>query len=275
MLCLHGKQDNCGTFDRLVPLLRRRFYYVCLDLPGHGRSSHFPPGFRVTLESYALAAVRAADRLGWTRFACLGHSMGGMTGSLLAAAYPERVAALVMVDSAGPAPVYPEDTVPYMRRLCDGLLDVEAKAATRSAPAYTYGQALDLILTKRPSRLTRPAAEVLIARSLRELPDRGDGGGRRYALSTDQRLKVDYSMMFTPVQQMAVVQAVRCPVLYLRAADNDEHKEPGPKLTRKMYKSNPNVRVVKVDGNHDVHINHPERIAHLIDTFLVSERSKI
>lgn len=273
MLCLHGKQDNCGTFDRLVPLLRRGFYYVCLDLPGHGRSSHFPPGFRVTLESYAVAALRAADRLGWTRFACLGHSMGGMTGSLLAALYPERVTALAMVDSAGPAPVHPHDTVPFMRRVCDGLLAVEAKAAAGSAPAYTYDQALGLILTKRPSRLTRPAAEVLIARSLRELPDRGHG---RYAFTTDQRLKVDYNPVFTPVQQLAVVQAVRCPVLYLRAVDNDEHKKPGPKLTRKMYKSNPNVRVVKVDGNHDVHLNHPERIAPLIDTFLVSaERSKI
>nr|CAH7753933.1 unnamed protein product [Callosobruchus chinensis] len=35
--------DNAGAFDNLIPLLPHKFRYVCIDLPGHGRSSHFPP----------------------------------------------------------------------------------------------------------------------------------------------------------------------------------------------------------------------------------------
>jgi pimeloyl-ACP methyl ester carboxylesterase len=34
ILCLHGRQDNCGTFDRLIPLLSREFSYLAIDLPG-------------------------------------------------------------------------------------------------------------------------------------------------------------------------------------------------------------------------------------------------
>lgn len=34
ILALHGWQDNCGTFDRLIPLLPPDFYVVCLDFCG-------------------------------------------------------------------------------------------------------------------------------------------------------------------------------------------------------------------------------------------------
>ncbi|XP_025198508.1 serine hydrolase-like protein isoform X1 [Melanaphis sacchari] len=270
VLCLHGIQDNCGTFDKLVPLLPRGFYYVCMDTPGQGRSSHYPPGFRITLECYAVAVKRFVDHLQWDRFRCIGHSMGGMIGSLFASLYPEHVASLVMIDSAGPAPVHPQDTVKWLRTACDGLLTIERKAVSGSPPSYTREQAIDALMTKRPSKLTRSSAEALIERSLVDRP------GGRHAFCMDQRLKVPYSQMLSPIQCAAVAYSIQCPVLHLVASDNPYQKSPDVKLSRKIYKSNPNFRVVKVDGNHDVHLNHPERIAGLINKFLLqTERSKI
>ncbi|XP_060852526.1 serine hydrolase-like protein isoform X3 [Rhopalosiphum padi] len=268
VLCLHGIQDNCGTFDKLIPLLLPGFYYVCMDTPGHGRSSHYPPGFRITMECYAVAVKRVVDHLQWDRFKCIGHSIGGMIASLFTSLYPEHVASLVMIDSAGPVPLFPQDTVKWMRTVCDHLLVIERKAASGSPPLYTREQAIDLLMTKRPSKLTRSSAEVLIERSLIERP-----GG--YVFSMDQRLKMLYNQLFSPIQFAAVVDSIQCPVLQLRASDNPRQKNPDVKLSRKMYKSNPNVRVVKVNGNHDVHLNHPERIADLINKFLLFERSKI
>lgn len=269
VLCLHGIQDNCGTFDRLIPLLQQGFYFVCLDLPGHGHSSHFHVGYRLSLESYVLALKRVVDYLEWTKFKCVGHSFGGMIASLFTSIYPEYVESLVMIDAAGPEAIHPQDTVNFIRHVCDGLLTIENKLAEKSPPLYTYEQAVNLILTKRPSQLTRQSAEILIQRSLKE---NADG---LYSLNIDQRLKVHYNQIFSPMQQMAIIQSIKCPVLYLHAIENPFQKKHGNKIVRKMYKSNPNVRVVKVNGNHDVHLNHPERIADLINKFIVYEHSNI
>lgn len=46
LLAFHGWQDNCGTFDRLIPLLPKTIPVLAIDLPGHGRSSHFPTGMQ-------------------------------------------------------------------------------------------------------------------------------------------------------------------------------------------------------------------------------------
>jgi len=35
IVCIHGWQDNAGTFDRLIPLLPREFSYLAIDLPGN------------------------------------------------------------------------------------------------------------------------------------------------------------------------------------------------------------------------------------------------
>ena len=68
------------------------------DLPGYGGS---PP---VDPDAYAVPALaelmgRLADDLGWSRFVLVGHSWGGAIACHLAAAHPERVRALVLVDS--------------------------------------------------------------------------------------------------------------------------------------------------------------------------------
>lgn len=44
ILTLHGRQDNAGSFDTLVPLMPNDVSVLCLDMPGHGLSSHYPKG---------------------------------------------------------------------------------------------------------------------------------------------------------------------------------------------------------------------------------------
>ncbi len=68
------------------------------DLPGYGGS---PP---VAPDDYAVPALaermrELAGDLGWSRFVLVGHSWGGAIACHLAAAHPELVRALVLVDS--------------------------------------------------------------------------------------------------------------------------------------------------------------------------------
>lgn len=42
IIAIHGWQDNAGTFDPLIELLPKDLSILCIDLPGHGLSSHIP-----------------------------------------------------------------------------------------------------------------------------------------------------------------------------------------------------------------------------------------
>ncbi len=80
------------------PLDEAGYDVAAPDLPGYGGS---PP---VDPDDYAVPALaermaRLADELGWDRFVLAGHSWGGAIACHLAAAHPERVRALVLVDS--------------------------------------------------------------------------------------------------------------------------------------------------------------------------------
>lgn len=268
VLYVHGNQDNCTSFDCLIPLLHQGFYYVCIDLPGHGHSSHFSSGFRITTEIYLLVLKRVIDHLKWNKFKCIGHSMGGIIGSLFASIYPEFIESLVMIDS-GPTSIQPQQTVQFMRKLCDKLLTVESKIKNGSPPLYTYEELINMSITRRNSKITRECADLLVKRSLQNHPN------GRYSLNKDQRLKINFNLMLSPAQHMELIYNIKCPVLFLSATENQTLKKIEYKLVRKMYKCNPNVQVIKVNGDHSVHMNDPEQIANLINKFLLSENSKI
>lgn len=265
VMCLHGFQDNCASFDRLVPLLDAGNTYMCLDLPNHGRSSGTPAGARWTLEFYAVAVERAARHARWDRpFACLGHSMGGQVLKLYAALYPERVRGLVMLDSAGPVAVDPDEVVPCARRAADQQLRLEDRATTSAPqPVLTREQALDRIQRRTYSRLSRRSAEMLLPRYVRPGPAAG-----QYLLANDVRLSVPYSEWFSAEQHRHVVDNVRCPVLVVRAADSDAYFDGIYSPFVRMYEARPNFRTVRVPGDHDVHMDHPDRVAPVVDAFL-------
>ena len=65
VLAVHGWMDNAGTFDRLVPLLPKSIYFVAVDLPGHGRSSHLPAGvpYHYTVSFCILHRIRILEIL--------------------------------------------------------------------------------------------------------------------------------------------------------------------------------------------------------------------
>ncbi|GAB6019091.1 hypothetical protein CHUAL_000712 [Chamberlinius hualienensis] len=107
VLGLHGWMDNCATFDRLAPLLPlNKLRFVTVDFPGHGQSSHFPPGSWYQWENYTLTVARIVDYFKWNKFSFLSHSMGAKVSFFYAGCFPQQVKRFVSLDIPYPNPVF-------------------------------------------------------------------------------------------------------------------------------------------------------------------------
>ncbi|QYM76522.1 alpha/beta fold hydrolase [Leucobacter luti] len=95
MVVLHGAGLNAHSFDPL--LLALDVPALSLDLPGHGRSDwRADADYRP--DHLADDVVTALETLASEPVLLLGHSLGGLTAALVAAAKPELVRALVIID---------------------------------------------------------------------------------------------------------------------------------------------------------------------------------
>ncbi|KAJ8791771.1 hypothetical protein J1605_020493 [Eschrichtius robustus] len=128
VLCLHGWLDNANSFDRIIPLLPKDFYYVAMDFGGHGLSSHYSPGFPYDHQNFVSEVCRVAAALKWNRFSLLGHSFGGTVGGMFSCIFPEMVDKLVLLESS-PFILESnelENMLTYKRRAIEHMLQVEA-----------------------------------------------------------------------------------------------------------------------------------------------------
>jgi pimeloyl-ACP methyl ester carboxylesterase len=105
LLLVHGFAASLHTWEPWVERLGDEYRIVSLDLPGHGLT-RAPAGYQPSMEAYTevVEAFAAAQNL--TLFSIGGNSMGGHVSWSYALAHPERVQALILVDSAG----WPEQT---------------------------------------------------------------------------------------------------------------------------------------------------------------------
>lgn len=82
LVLVHGITENHHSWDPLVPRLAERFDVVAVDLRGHGESAKVAPFDVVTL---AADVAELTARLGLERPHLVGHSLGGVVVSAMAA----------------------------------------------------------------------------------------------------------------------------------------------------------------------------------------------
>lgn len=97
VVLVHGIASSSVTFARVVPLLEDRYRCISIDLLGFG-GSPAPVRAEYTLREHVDALWRTIRRLRLREpFVLVGHSMGGLIASRLAARRPRRVRRLVLV----------------------------------------------------------------------------------------------------------------------------------------------------------------------------------
>lgn len=99
---VHGWTCNHSYFaPQAEYVVQRGFRAVSVDLRGHGESDK--PKSDYPIDGFADDVAFVIAELGLERPVAVGHSMGGLTVLQLAAAHPEAVRGIVMVD---PAPLH-------------------------------------------------------------------------------------------------------------------------------------------------------------------------
>jgi pimeloyl-ACP methyl ester carboxylesterase len=106
IVLIHGLGGSISNFRYNIPVLAEHLRVIALDLKGFGYSER-PAASDYSLTAQARLVGELMDRLGISRAAVLGHSMGGAIALRLAATFPEKVDRLIVVGSAPPDRMVP------------------------------------------------------------------------------------------------------------------------------------------------------------------------
>lgn len=243
VLMIHGWLDNALSFARLAPELAGHRDVYALDMAGHGHSGHRPPGHGYQLMDYVADLAELVE----THFKAapggkidlVGHSLGGIVSVLYAAAFPERVRRLVMIDSIGPISRKPEEVIGQMRKAI-------TKRMTGSGKPVVYPDIAAAAKAREGGMipLSPPAARMLVARGMKQ-------SGEGFVWRTDPRLRHPSMIMMDESQVTACLEKVVTPTRFLRA-------EKGLLASRPELDSRTNaiagLDLMSVPGGHHCHL---------------------
>jgi len=182
LLLVHGHTAGRLDFvDFLEPLAERGWHVVTPDLRGHGGSSQPTSEDDYSLEIFADDVVGLADALGFDRFVILGHSMGGMLTQVLVLRAPERVEALILMDTGHGSFVMDPDLIEFGVTVArtEGIDVVADILATMdddplATDAYKRMVAENPAYAERSDRNLRASSPAMFAATLRQLTNLDD-----------------------------------------------------------------------------------------------------
>ena len=117
LVLVHGSNASLHTWEPWVAILGAKYRIVTMDMPGHGLTGAVPN------DDYSRTGMVAfvhevTQKLGLTRYALGGNSMGGGVAAQYTETYPGEVSALILVDASGiPRKHQPGEKIPLGFRL--------------------------------------------------------------------------------------------------------------------------------------------------------------
>jgi pimeloyl-ACP methyl ester carboxylesterase len=134
LVFVHGAACNRRFWCRQVPRFCAAHRVVAVDLRGHGESD--APSERYTVRLFAEDLASTCTQLRIESPVVIGHSLGGLVALDFACAYPDHVAAAVLIDS----PLLPGgNRTEVVRDLVAGLRGRDPDSALRGYFARFFG----------------------------------------------------------------------------------------------------------------------------------------
>lgn len=268
ILALHGWQDNAGTFDRLCPLLPKEIPILCIDLPGHGKSSQYPKGMQYFLFWDGVTLIRRiVKHYNWKHISLLGHSLGGALSFIYAACFPDEVNKLINIDIAGPTIRDVDKNATKTGECIDKFLYYETLPESKM-PCYDYDEMISLVLDAYEGSVTKESVKILMKRGMAPAPSHLSKTG--YHFSRDLRLKISLLGFFTEEQLYSYTKLIKCDTLNIRGVPgmDFERVDIYSRVIDILRKNCRKLVYKEIPGTHHLHLNTPERISDIIINFL-------
>ena len=257
VLALHGLASSAHWYDIVAPLLRDRFRIIAPDQRGHGQTTQASDGYG--WRSVASDAVGLLDMLDIEKAVVFGHSWGGNVAVGLAAHYPERVSALVMIDGGFFSP-----------QMLPGA--TWEAFSQRLAPRDVSGTRAEFLA--RMSGQLAVCWNAEIERIVQTMVYERDG--QIYdILRPENQAQVIRAMWDDPASELW--PKIQCPALIVPAGPSPDRANTDFTLTRKRMvelaaAGIPNCQVHWIpDTIHDIGYHKPEELAGVIFDFIGNE----
>lgn len=251
ILALHGWLDNANSFAPLAPYLQDDFYFIAVDLPGHGHSSHIPAGCNYHFFDGIFIIIELINSLQLGKVHLLGHSMGACISSLLAGVAPQQLHSLYLIEALGPFSAPAETACQQLtayaqflsqpRKASKGYEQLETAAVARSAKGYV---SLDI-------------ARILCERALIHQ-------ARRYHWRHDPKLLVTSPLRMTEEQVLSCLRQISCKTQLLLSNEGFAFDA---QIMANRIKTVNNLQVERLNGGHHVHMEKPDVVGQLLAEF--------
>jgi pimeloyl-ACP methyl ester carboxylesterase len=240
-LLLHGIGNYARYWDFFADAVAGRLRLIATDARGHGESGK--PTIEYAPKEFVADAVAVLDALRVERALVVGHSMGGTHAIRLAAAHPDRVERLVIVD-AGPEPM-PEGSERARRLSLERPerfenADEALAYLRRTSPGYS-----EEVYANRMRWLFRADAKGVVWRSSRDALAAIMSSGARGEL-------------------WGLLHSIRCPVLLVRGTRSNVLSAD---VARRMIETLSDGRLVELEAGHNVALDRPGELAEMVVAF--------
>ncbi|PSN47905.1 hypothetical protein C0J52_03377 [Blattella germanica] len=263
VLGIHGWQDNSGTFDKLAPLLNLPSF-LAIDLPGHGYSSHYPLGNMYYFVDLPIIIRRIVKHYKMKKPSFIGHSLGSSVCFLYSAMYPDEVDKFVSIDCVRSNLAEKYKKALHSLEIGEALgkiLSLEHKLHT--PPCYTYDELLDLCYKGLDEAATLESCAVLMKRGVKQ----SSQDQRKFYFSRDPKVKLWFLGSMTGEQIVSYASKIKCRVLSIRYRQGFIFGDEIEKLYFDSVCQLKNCKFLEMDGTHYGHLNNPDRVAPLINSF--------
>ncbi|MEM8608173.1 MAG: alpha/beta hydrolase [Myxococcota bacterium] len=253
LLC-HGFLDIAWSFDRVASSLADRGHGVAsFDWRGHGESDWIGAGGYYHFPDYVLDLEGLIPQLADRPVHLVGHSMGGGACAMFAAARPDMIRTLTLVEGIGPPEMQPREPAKRLALWLDG---VAKQRAGVPKPMKNVAEAI------RRMRIKNPELDDELGGFLVEKSTTAVDGGLRWTFDPLHKTFAPRPFQRSLFQEL--LADITVPTLFVGG-------ERGMRLPdeQEYVSAIPDHRVVEIeDVGHMIHWFEPERLASELAAFI-------